>query len=359
MKTSHSPEDRLRSADFDFDVPAELIAVVPRPHDEHRLLAFDRQDGRIVHARFDEIAGLLPPRSLIVVNNSRVMRTSLALQADPDADIQILNPKAEALEKVVALCPSPVPVGAVLHVAGGQFVVTGIPVPGKSIRVGTLETGDPSIRSLPAYLETYAGVALPRYIASQRVPPSVGEGDFQTVFARVPGSLTCPTAGLHFTPALIERLQAAGHEFVEISLHIGFGSWGSLETEYVGDFDLDAEQIAVDREVLLRLRQAKRSGRRILAIGTTCVRTLESIPDEVLGEPGPSSGVERFTNLLIYPGHELRVADMLLTDFAYPRTPVMMMSAAFCGLEALKTVYRQAISLGYRFDLFGDGLLLI
>jgi S-adenosylmethionine:tRNA ribosyltransferase-isomerase len=359
LKASHSKQEKLRSADFNFDVPAELIAVAPRPHAEHRLLAFDKKGGGIRHCRFDEIVDLLPPQSLIVVNNSRVMKTSLVLQSDPDADIQVLNPKSDSLEKVVALCPSPVPVGARLLVAGGEFEVVGIPAAGKSIRSGHLRADDPSIRSLPAFLETYAQVALPRYLSSQRVPASVGESAFQTIFARVPGSLTCPTAGLHFTPGLIEKLKSAGHEFVEISLHIGFGSWGSLETEYVGDFDLDAEQITVGREVLLRLREAKRGGQRILAIGTTCVRTLESIPEEVLGAAEPSSDVQRFTNLLIYPGHALQVADMLLTDFAYPRTPVMMMSAAFCGLEALKTVYREAIRSGYRFDLFGDGLLLI
>ncbi|MBN2386675.1 MAG: S-adenosylmethionine:tRNA ribosyltransferase-isomerase [Anaerolineales bacterium] len=359
MKTSHSTPNNLRTLDFEFDVPTELIAVAPRPHAEHRLLVFDKKSGRIGHYRFDEIADLLPPQSLIVVNNSRVMKTSLALDTDTCADIQVLNPKSDSLEMVVVLCPSPMQVGARLAIAGGQFVVTGIPAAGKNIRIGGLRAEDPSIQSLPVFLEKYAQVALPRYLSSQRIPARVGESAFQTIFARVPGSLTCPTAGLHFTPALVENLAAAGHELVEISLHIGFGSWGSLETEYVRDFDLDAEQITVSREVLHCLREARRKGRRILAVGTTSVRTLESISEEILGATEPSVDVHRLTNLLIYPGHELKVADMLLTDFAFPRTPVMMMSAAFCGLDALTMIYQEAVRSEYKFDLFGDGLLLL
>jgi len=359
MESFHPESDRLRSADFDLQVPPGLIAVAPRPHAEHRLLAFDRRSGALRHARFAEIVDLLPPRSLIVVNNSRVMKTSLALAADPAADIQVLDPGAESLERVAALCPFPAPPGARLAVAGGEFLVTDVPLAGRNVCLGRLRAQDPSIVSLPAYLEAHARVALPRYLSSQRVPAEVGEEDFQTIFARVPGSLTCPTAGLHFTSGLVEALQSAGHEFVELSLHIGFGSWGSLETEYVGDFDLDAEQIIVSRDTLLRLRQARSTGRRILAVGTTCVRTLESIPDEILGAAAPSTDVRRLTGLLIYPGHEFKVADMLLTDFAYPRTPVMMMSAAFCGLDVLREMYREAICSGYRFDIFGDGLLLI
>ena len=349
----------IRTDDFDFDIPPGLIAVSPRPHSEHRLLAFDRAAGKATRHTFDEIVDILPPRSLIVVNNSQVMKTSLALEADPNLDLQVLNPKSLPLDGVVALCPYPAPVGETVPVTGGQFIVTGIPVAGRNIRRGRFTVRGEAVHTLPEYLEKYAAIALPRYVASQRVPSGVDANAFQTMFARLSGSLTCPTAGLHFTPALVAALRSAGHEFLEITLHIGFGSWGSLETEFVADFDLDAEQILVDVEALRRLREAKRSGQRILAVGTTTVRTLESVAGEVLAAEEPKSGTERFTSLLIYPGHEFKVADMLLTDFAYPRTPVMMMSAAFTGLDALRGIYREAIPAEYQFDIFGDGLLIL
>lgn len=346
----------LRPSDFDFSVPAGQIATRPRPHHEHRLLAYHRQADRITNTHFADLGGVLPPESLIVINNSQVVNAALKKQPDDGHYLQVLDPREQNLDHVVMSLASRPAAGTQIDVAGGRFIVHSTH---DSVTLGQLVPDDPGLQSLPAFLEKHGVIPLPTYIGAERLAYDLDEAAYQVCYAHVPGSLACPTAGLHFYPELMQALEQAGHQFVEITLHIGYGSWGSLSTAYVDDFDLDSEEIIVELEALQTLWQGKRDGRAIVAVGTTCVRTLESIAAEIHQETLPDTGIHRNTNLFIHPPYQPRVADALLTDFAYPRTPVMVMSAALCGLDAIRQVYNVALDAGYMFDIFGDALLII
>lgn len=345
----------LRTEDFAFTIPAGQMATRPRPHHEHRLLAYHQHERAIAHYQFAELGQALPPDSLLVVNNSKVVRAALKKTPEDGHYIQILNPRETRLDKVAATLSNEVAAGSKVDVVGGQLVIRAV---GKGVVTGEIIPADSSVQSLPAFLDAYGVIPLPDYIDEERQTHDLDEADFQACYARVPGSLTCPTAGLHFYPSLIDELKAQGHECVEVTLHIGYGSWDSLQTTFVDEFDLGAEEIIVDVEALHSLRRAKRDGRAVVAVGTTCVRTLESIAPEVWQAEEPETPVHRTTSLFIYPPYEFKVASALLTDFAYPQTPVMTMSAAFCGLDAIKRIYHTALSDGYMFDIFGDALLL-
>ena len=346
----------LRAREFDFSVPIEQIATHPRPHHLHRLLGYDRQAKQISHCQFADLGRALPPESLIVINNSQVVNAALKKQPDDGHYLQILNPRETSLDKVAIAIYSRTESVGEIEITGGRFVIR---VVGDRVALGVIVPDDSAINSLPVFLDRYGVIPLPTYIGAERLAYNLDESAYEVCYAHVPGSLACPTAGLHFTPELMQALEAHGHQFVEITLHIGYGSWGSVQTAYVSDFDLDSEEIIVNLDALKALWQGKREKRPIVAVGTTCARTLESVAAEVLQESQPEAGIQRTTNLFIHPPYHPRVADALLTDFAYPQTPVMMMSAAFCGLDALKQVYNVALAEGYMFDIFGDACLIM
>lgn len=346
----------IKTADFDFRIPSAQIAAHPRPHAQHRLLAYDRQSQTNTSGAFASLGDVLPPRSLIVINNSQVVRAALKKQPDDGDSLQVLNPTQTRLDQVLAVPPEGSRAGMEMRVMGGVYRAQEV---GKGVMLGAILPDDAGIDTLPQFLAQYGHIPIPSYVESDRLAADLDPAAYQTCYARVPGSLACPTAGLHFTPDLMAALEAAGHQFVEITLHIGYGSWGTLQTAYVDDFDLNAEEIIVEPDALQALWQARREGRKIVAVGTTCVRTLESIAAEVLQDAPPQAGVHRTTSLFIHPPYQPRVAGALLTDFAYPQTPVMLMSAAFCGVPALRAVYQQALQQGYMFDIFGDALLIL
>ena len=345
----------LRTADFSFSIPGSQIAKRPRPHDEHRLLAYQRDANRITHSPFDEITQALPPDSLIVINNSKVVNAALKRQPDDGTYIQILNPREVELDQTIIRRVADAVAGSEIPVAGGHFMVRSV---GEGVMLGSLMPNDPTNSTLPLFLENYGVIPLPDYIASERLVDELDASAFNVHYAHVPGSLTCPTAGLHFYPELMASIEEQGHQFVEVTLHIGYGSWGSLNTTYLDEFDLDSEEIIVEIDSLRALWRGKQDGRPIVAVGTTCVRTLESIAPEVLQPAEPEAGVHRTTNMFIRPPYQPRVADALLTDFAYPQTPVMAMTAVFCGLEPIQRLYQEALKSGYMFDIFGDALLI-
>lgn len=340
-------------AHFRFSIPPAQMAVRPRPHAQHRLLAFRPKQGEIRHLAFVNLKQALPPHSLLVINNSLVLNACLRKDPDDGRVVQVLNPKSVSLTQVVLAAP--LEPGQTLSLRGAAFAAREA---GKGIAIGELTPIDPGLTSLPAFLERYGVLPVPSYVNSERLTDDLPADAFSVCYASVPGSLSCPTAGLHFTPALMADLRQAGHEFVEITHHIGYGSWGDVKTPNLSDFDLDAEEMNISLPALQKLWQAKRSHQPVIAVGTTCVRSLESIPDEVLANELPQAGIHRTTNLFIFPPFQPRVVDGLLTDFAYPQTPVMIMSAALAGEQAIMQVYQLALQAGYQFDIFGDGLLI-
>ena len=344
----------LQSPDeFDFDIPSGQIAVRPRPHAQHRLMKVDRRSGHVSHHDFAEIGTVLPSGSLLVINNSQVVKAALRRRDKVSRLVQVLNPLEPDLARVAVTTPS----DRDFAIDGGYFKLADVK---DSVALGRIIPDDARIVSLPDFLDQHGTIPIPVYVESERFKGAedLDESAYAVCYAHVPGSLACPTAGLHFYPELMTALERAGHQFVEITLHIGYGSWGSLQSGSIAGYDLNAEEIHVEVDALNAIWQAKRDQRPVIAVGTTCVRTLESITHEILNTKPPKNAVHRTTALFIHPPYQPRVADALLTDFAYPKTPIMMMSAAFTDMSILRKSYDDAITRGYMFDIFGDALLL-
>ncbi len=350
---------RLRSAHLNFEFPADRIASRPRPKGQDLLLVVDRASGAVEHRRFAELPHLLPPRSLLVVNNSRVVKAALRRTPDDGTYLHIVSPFQTNLSNVTCLCPWKPAVGSSIMVNGGRFIVESSPETGRDLREGRLVPDSSSVTTLQAFMERYGEVPIPIYVNAQREPDEADIIDYQNVYASSPGSVACATAGLHLHDDLLDELQRAGHDVAQVTLHIGYGTWKSLATEYVDEHDMDAEFCEMSAETLAAVRAAKAEGRPVVAVGTSSVRTLETFASEILSS-GPAEGLQRETKLFIAPPFNFRVVNHMITNFAYPQTPIMALTAAFAGsTEPLFGAYREAIDNGdYLFFSYGDAILL-
>lgn len=341
----------LDASVFDFVLPKERIAQRPRPYAEQLLLTYDRATGRIAHHRFAELPALLRPGDLLVVNDSRVIPAQLGGKGQPT--ILILQPTAASFTGIRAICPSHPRVGDTLELPGARFVVTAAE-PGSPVRVGDLISREP-FESLAAFLEAYGTPPLPPYV--RRAPDERDWRDYQTVFATAPGSIAAPTAGLHFHPRLLAELEARGIEVARITLHVGYGTFRQFGSGPVALHRMDAEWYRVPAEAARAIWQARREDRRVIAVGTTATRTLETVAPALRADepPGELSGE---STLFIYPPYAFQAMRGLITNFHYPRTPVLSLTAAFCGgVEALQHIYDEALRGDYQFYSYGDAML--
>jgi S-adenosylmethionine:tRNA ribosyltransferase-isomerase len=351
--------DRLRSRELTFDFPADRIAARPRPAGTDRLLVIDRHSGSISHQMFADLPGILPPGALLVVNNSAVVRAALRRAPDDGTYLHVTAPFRNELSGVEVLCPWKPRPGTTITIRGGRFRVEDAPEPGRDLRRGAIIPDDPGITTLGAFLQRHGEVPIPIYVNAKRDPDAADATDYQNVYASVPGSVACATAGLHLTEPALKALREAGHDIAEVTLHIGYGTWKSLAAEFVDQHDMDPEECEIPRETLARIRAAKRAGRPVVAVGTSSVRTLETFADEILTET-QDEALRRETRLYISPGYPFRVVDHMITNFAYPQTPIMAMTAAFTGsFSLLRTAYQAAVDDGgYQFLTYGDAMLL-
>ncbi|MGH7228211.1 MAG: non-canonical purine NTP pyrophosphatase [Nitrospiraceae bacterium] len=351
---------RLRSIDLSFEFPSERIAARPRRKGEDRLLVVDRPSGQIEHRRFTDLPTLLPPHSLIIVNNSRVVKAALRRYPDDGTYLHIVSPFQTSLNNVTCLCPWKPVVGSTRRVKGGIYVVERIPEDGRDLREGRIVPDDASIKTLQEFTERYGEVPIPIYVNALRGPDAADADDYQNVYASVPGSVACPTAGLHLTDELLTELRRAGHQIAEVTLHIGYGTWKSLATEYVDGHRMDAEYCELPAATHALLRYAKHERRPVVAVGTSSVRTLETFAEAILMEDEPVGTLRSETELFIAASFEFRVVDHLVTNFAYPQTPIMALTAAFAGsTELLFCAYQAAVDHpDYLFFSYGDGMLL-
>ena len=345
-------EPRLRVDDFDYELPAEAIAQTPaEPRDSSRLLVLDRASGRIEHARFAEIGRWLRSGDLLVVNDSRVIpaRLRAVRESGGSAEILVLRPIEGDPERWEALVrPSRrLPVGAVVTLRGGQPVEVGERL-GDGIRAIRFD-GDPS-RIMAAAGE----MPLPPYIRDRSAPAE----RYQTVYARPPGSAAAPTAGLHFTPMLLDALERAGVERATVTLHVGLDTFRPLEGKYVDEHHIHREWYEIEASTRAAIERAG----RVVAVGTTAVRVLETA---AAGEAG--SG---WTDLYITPPHRFRAVDALVTNFHLPRSSLLLLvtafmqagmgeADAFAARDRLLRAYREALGEGYRFFSFGDAMLIV
>jgi len=348
----------MKTSDFDYHLPPELIAQTPmEPRDHSRLMVLHRDKSSIEHRRFFEIVDLLNPGDVLVLNESRVIPARLIGQRGTGGKVEVLL--LRRLEPCLweALVRPSKRIGA-----GEKIKLTGKePKPASSttsVDIEVLERGEQGLRTIrfddEAMLEELGETPLPPYIHS-----SLGDPErYQTVYARANGSVAAPTAGLHFTPHLLHRLKVKGVRLVFVTLHVGLDSFRPIRVEDLTQHHMHSEYGELGDEAAAELASARARGNRIICVGTTAVRLLE----QAAVASGEAEAVEPFqgaTSLFILPGHRFRLVDGLITNFHLPRSTLLMLVSAFAGKELIDRAYQEAITLKYRFYSFGDAMLVI
>ena len=341
----------MRTSDFDYRLPDELIAQTPvEPRDHSRLLVLHRDTGRTEHRRFHDLPEYLRAGDVMVFNDSRVFPARLqGRSADTGGQVELLllHRRRPSIWKPLVKPGPRMRLGAKFEVSGANgAAISGevIDVESDGSRTVRLSDEDP--------VHQLGVVPLPAYIHE----PLTDEERYQTVYSRVLGSVAAPTAGLHFTEALLDRIRDVGVETVFVTLHVGWDSFRPVQHEDPRLHELDSEHWEITAEVAQVINTARREGRRIISIGTTAVRMLEHAA--TLGGDPLEAG-SGWADLMILPGHGFQVVDALVTNFHLPRSTLLMLTSAFAGPEPLLSAYREAIDHRYRFYSFGDAMLLL
>ena len=342
-----------KTDDFFYNLPQELVAQEPLPERDHsRLLLLNRKTGLLEHHRFYNIPALLNPGDLLVLNDTRVMPARLFGRKENIAgsrvEILLLHPLEENKWEVLCSPGKKARPGTRLIFGGGELEgeITEILPSGNRIIVFTAFT-----KALDTLFGELGETPLPPYIKKGLVD---GER-YQTVYAQKTGSAAAHTAGLHFTPSVFENLQERGIEFVFLTLHIGVGTFRPVKSEYIHEHRMHSEYFAVSEETAEKINKTKKEGRRVIAVGTTCCRVLETLS----GENGQLQAGTGETDIFIYPGYKFKGTDGLLTNFHLPRSTLLMLVCALADREHILHAYHEAIRLKYRFYSFGDCMLIL
>jgi S-adenosylmethionine:tRNA ribosyltransferase-isomerase len=344
--------DALTLADFDYDLPPERIAHEPvRPRDAARLLHI--HDDGLSDLTIRDLPSLLRAGDILVANDTRVFPAQLqATRGEAGIGITLDRPRADGAWKALARNTRRVRPGDTLTIEGGGGLTARVVDKAADGSVGlafNLE-GD----ALMAAFEQAGVLALPPYIHRPDGPTADDASDYQTVFAQRQGAVAAPTAGLHFTPALLDSLDAMGVQRVTVTLHVGIGTFLPVRVERVTDHRMHAERGEISATTAETINAARRAGGRVIAVGTTSLRLLESaaLPD---GTIQPFAGE---TALFILPGYRFKVVDRLVTNFHLPRSTLLMLVSAFRGRDRMLAAYAHAVQAGYRFHSYGDACLL-
>ena len=356
----------MRTGDFDYHLPPELIAQTPvEPRDSSRLLVLHRDTGRVEHRQFSDIGEYLPPGSVLTLNRSRVIPARLyGRRRDSGGQVELLLLRREGpgIWQALGKPGRSLRPGSVLrleppgHPAAANAEATA-PVEAEVLSVNA--DGVRRVRlSAEAGIDRLGQVPLPPYIHRRLEDPE----RYQTVYARQPGSVAAPTAGLHFTPELLERLGRAGVETAFVTLHVGLDTFRPVQGENPAEHTIHTEYYELPADTAAALSRARAEGRPIFAVGTTSVRTLEQVGrDRATAGRGTWDAIEPVSgqaDLFILPGHEFRLVDGMITNFHLPRSTLLMLVSAFAGRERILAAYREAIEQGYRFYSFGDAMLI-
>jgi len=346
------PVDRRRAA-YSYDLDPDLIAQEPvTPRDEARLLVYDRRTRQVIHERFAAVDRFFRRGDLLVLNTTRVLPARLfPRRLDSGASVEVLLVRARSPETWEAL------------VKPGKRLRPGVRVGWEDGTTATiaepLAEGGRLVRfsrevSL-VWLERVGAMPLPPYI--RRAADGRDSERYQTVYANEPGAIAAPTAGLHFTDGLLDRLEAMGVRRASLVLHVGPGTFRPIRSDDIAEHVMDPEQYFVPAEALQAIRQARREGDRIVAVGTTSVRTLETLAETA--QMDAQEGVSGWTNLFIYPPYRFRVVDALITNFHLPESTLLALVSAFAGREETLALYRLAVAMRYRFYSYGDAMLIL
>ena len=345
---AHGAPTNLKKSDFFYDLPEELIAQTPaEPRDSSRLLVYDRASGKVEHKIFRDIKNYLRKGDVLVVNNTKVLPARLFAHTEHGGKVEVL-----LLKRLSAL--------------RWEVLVK----PGKKCRPGTVLTIDEKL-SLTVASVTESGERIVDFkcdgvfeealerVGSMPLPPYIHEklkdkNRYQTVYAKTDGSAAAPTAGLHFTPQLLEEIKSMGVEVAEILLHVGLGTFRPVKEDAITDHKMHSEYYEVNERAADIISRAKREGRRVIAVGTTSVRTLESAAKDD-GTIEPCRGN---TSIFIYPPYKFRCVDALITNFHLPESTLIMLVAAMVGREKILELYKTAVEEKYRFFSFGDCMFI-
>jgi S-adenosylmethionine:tRNA ribosyltransferase-isomerase len=339
----------IRLSDFDYEYPESLIATsAAEPRDSSRLMVLDRAAGTTEHVIFRDLPRYLSPGDCLVVNRTKVMPCRLYGKKSTGGKADLLLVRELSPRSWTALA-SGFKAGQKLEFPGGMTAtVSGLNDEGEYL----LEFATSDLRP---YLAEHGLPPLPPYIAKKRVPSRGDASRYQTVYARDDGSIAAPTAGMHFTPELLETLKTSGVAIAYVTLHVGRGTFRPITTEDASAHTMLAERYEVEAAEASVIARARARGGRVVSVGTTTTRTLETLAARPEGF-GPGSGESA---LYITPGFRFRGIDALLTNFHLPRSTPLLLASAFAGRERLLDAYRDAVARGYRLYSFGDATLIL
>lgn len=339
----------LSTKDFYYDLPEERIAQTPvYPRDSSRLMVYDRQRDTVEHKIFKDVLDYLQAGDLLVVNNTKVLPARMFFYTEHGGKVEILLLKR-------------------INLTDWEVMVK----PGKKAKEGITLVANEEL-SLKVLSRTESGGRVVRFIfdgvfediisriGEMPLPPYIKEkladqGRYQTVYCKEEGSAAAPTAGLHFTPELLEKIKAKGVEIAEVLLHVGLGTFRPVKVEDVTKHTMHTEFYSVSEEAAEKINRAKREGRRVIAVGTTSVRTLETVADEN-GLVRPCSGE---TSIFIYPPYKFKCVNCLITNFHLPESTLIMLVASLTSRERILSLYDLAVKEGYRFFSFGDAMMIV
>ena len=341
----------MKVVDFNYDLPEELIAQVPlEKRDESRLMVLDRKNNCIAHKSFIDILDFLEPGDCLVRNNTKVIPARIYGKKETGASVEFLllnNIDGDIWECIVRP-------GNKLHI--GTKVIFGDGL----LEAEILDVMQGGTRKV---VFSYSGIfnEILDKIGLMPLPPYIHEelkekDRYQTVYAEYEGSAAAPTAGLHFTPELLQRISEKGVEVANVTLHVGIGTFRPVKEVVVEDHKMHSEHFYIKEEDCEKINNAKRCGKRIIAVGTTSCRVLETIADEMTGLVQPQEGD---TQIFIYPGYSFKCIDGLITNFHLPQSTLLMLVSAFAGKDFVMGAYNEAVKQRYRFFSFGDAMFIL
>ncbi|MCR4616197.1 MAG: tRNA preQ1(34) S-adenosylmethionine ribosyltransferase-isomerase QueA [Clostridiales bacterium] len=340
----------MKKSDFYYYLPQELIAQHPaEPRDSSRLMCLGKSDGSIEHRVFRDIVDLLEPGDCLILNDTRVLPARIyGRREDTGAVVEflLLNQKENDTWEALAGPGKKAKTGARFIFGGGELCAEVTEV---------LDNGNRMVRfeyegNFFNILDKIGEMPLPHYITEKLE----NSERYQTVYSRELGSAAAPTAGLHFTPELLDRIREKGVKTGFVTLHVGLGTFRPVKAENIEEHHMHSEHYSLPKETADIINQTKKNGGRVIAVGTTCCRTLESVARDM----GCICGHDDWTDIFIYPGFEFKCIDALLTNFHLPESTLIMLVSAFCGYENTMHAYKVAVEEKYRFFSFGDAMFI-
>ena len=344
----------LTTKDFFYELPPELIAQTPaEKRDESRLFVLDRASGSFTHRRFYDVIEYLNKGDVLVVNSSKVIPARLLGETEKTGasmELLLLRMRKDGTWETLVRPGKRAKLGA-RFTFGGILCAEVVDMAEEGNRVVRFAYDEGRYESIYAVLDAVGNMPLPPYITKR-----LEEKDrYQTVYAKTEGSAAAPTAGLHFTPELLDRIRDKGVDVVEVTLHVGLGTFRPVKVDKIEEHHMHAEHFVITEEVAARINAARASGGRIVAVGTTSTRVLESVTDE----EGIVHPMEGETKIFIYPGYRFKAVDALVTNFHLPESTLLMLISALSDRETVLRAYEEAVKEKYRFFSFGDAMLIV